>query len=180
MIMSVLVFTAPAFAAKFAVLPAQGKTQFTAIGKPNLLPIHGEGVGPQGEVTLDKQNVTGTLDLPLAGLTTAIDKRDEHMKHKYLETDKFPQAELKVTEMVLPALAPGATGKQIPFKGELDLHGVKHPVTGTADVELTATGYKIVSKFKVVLSDYKIDIPTYFGVTVADNVDVEVGFEVKK
>jgi polyisoprenoid-binding protein YceI len=142
------------------------------------LKIKGESTGPQGKIDLNGQSVTGLLKLPLEELSTGISMRDEHMKKKYLEVEKFPAAELNVTKMDLPKGADGTTTKDVPFTGELFLHGVKKTITGKADVTVQGGGYKVNSSFTIALSDYKIDIPSYAGIKVANDVTVNVDFAV--
>lgn len=185
-----LTFSVPVFAKKeaakaepaptvgVATLKAEktkGQVVFEAIGKPSFLKIKGQGEGPEGEITI-KDTVTGTFKFKMATLDTGISLRNEHMKNKYLEVEKFPSAELKIEEVTKfnPA-APEAKG--LPFKGTLTIHGVAKPISGTVDVEKKAAGYKVAANFETKLTDYAIAIPSYAGITVADSVKVSVQTE---
>ena len=53
-----------------------GKTNFTAIGKPAMIKIQGEGEGPVGNLIFSKDLVSGTLKVSLDKLSTGIKMRD--------------------------------------------------------------------------------------------------------
>ena len=151
-----------------------GNTSFVAIGKPAMLRIKGAAKGPEGKLNLDQRKVSGVLSLDMSKLHTGLDLRDEHMQKKYLEVGKFPKSELKLDSLSVPALAPGASIKDIPFEGTLSLHGETKTVKGTAQVNVKGEEYEIIATFSLNLSDFKIDIPSYMGIKVADTVNVEV------
>jgi polyisoprenoid-binding protein YceI len=150
-----------------------GSTKFLAVGKPSLMKIRGEGPGPKGSITIKDGVASGQMEVELGGFTTHIDMRDDHMKNKYLEVGKYPKAVLEVTEAKIPAMS--ELPKEVPFKGNLTLHGEKQPITdGT--VMLTKDGDKIKfdAKFKTTITGHKIPVPSYAGIKVAESVDVEV------
>ena len=155
--------------------PAAGKVEFEAVGKPSFLKIKGEGEGPQGHVKLDK-NVTGEFTFKLSTLVTGIALRDTHMKDKYLQVGQYPEATLKLQEVTGWDVSK-AGAKSIPFKGTLKIHGVEKPVTGTVDIQTKGNGYEVAANFEAKISDFSIDIPSYAGITVADNVKVTVKSE---
>jgi polyisoprenoid-binding protein YceI len=97
--------------------------------------------------------------LKLDSLKTGIDLRDEHMKKKYFETDKYPEAVLVQ-----------ATGKDGKFTGDLKLHNVTTPIVGTYVFE----NGDFVGTFKTKLSDYAINKAKYMGVGVNDEVEVTI------
>ncbi len=168
-------FSFSAFATPATVFKAdksKGQVTFEAIGKPSFLKIKGQGEGPEGEISIT-DNVKGSFKFKMASLDTGIGLRNDHMKNKYLEVEKFPTAELKIDEVTgFNAATPEATA--LPFKGSLTIHGVTKPVTGTVDVKKKATGYNATANFETKITDYAIAIPSYAGVTVADSVKVSV------
>lgn len=159
--------------------PTKGKTEFVAVGKPAMLKIHGEGTGPSGELSIEQGTLTGKLKVSLSNLNTGISMRDTHMKEKYLETSKYPDAELSLNKVPFPELKTGQH-ESVPFKGVLALHGVSRPVDGNAEIEARNDGYHVKSQFKLNLSDFKIEIPSYMGIKVADTVEVEVPIDVTR
>lgn len=149
--------------------------EFFAIGKPSLLKINGTGGKLIGNLELDKNQVKGRLKVNLDDFTTGIDLRDRHMKEKYLETAKYSEAWIEVDKIDLPEnfLTVKKVYSAVPFQGKLSLHGVEKPIKGTADVDTSKDSPSISTEFKVLVSDFKIDIPTYLGIKVADEVTIK-------
>jgi polyisoprenoid-binding protein YceI len=113
---------------------------------------------PDGKVSADK------IEIPLRTLTTGIELRDKHMKDKYLEVDKYPNA------IVTDAKGSGGKGTAM-----LEFHGVKNKVEGTYQV----SGKEITIKFVVKIPDYKIPKVKYAGVGVKDEAEVEATIPVE-
>jgi hypothetical protein len=67
-----------------------------------------------------------------------------------------------------------ASFKDVPFEGTFKLHGVENPIKGTADLAVADHKLSGTAKFAVKVSDYKMDIPKYAGITVAEDVNVTV------
>jgi polyisoprenoid-binding protein YceI len=153
--------------------PSKGDVQIEAVGRPAMVKIKGKGEGPTGALKIVGATVTGDITFTLDTLDTGIDLRNEHMKEKYLETKKHPKATLTLKEVALPAgwtkEKPQVSGAK--FKGELTLHGEKKPVEGTFEV---TENKELKAKMELKISDYKIDIPSYLGITVADTVKVQI------
>jgi len=152
------------------------KVDFLSIGHPAAIKIRGEGSKMQGQLTVADHAVSGKLTFDLDSLDTNIDLRNKHMKEKYLETSKFKNAELEIEKLNIPdkILNADASDVQVPFTGVLTLHGVKQAVQGTSEIRLDKTKLSGKAEFEIKLSDFKIEIPTYLGVTVADVVKVSV------
>ncbi len=154
--------------------PAQGGVEFQAVGRPSMLKIVGKGPTPVGAFTAEGEKVSGGFTVDLEKLETGISLRDRHMKEKYLEVGKFPKAELKLTSLKLPKALDGSNVayKEIPFEGSFKVHGVEKPVKGTADVTVDGGKLSGVATFAIKLSDFKIDIPKFAGITMAEDVKV--------
>lgn len=168
-------------AAQAAPAPLQGtgKVEFVAIGRPSAVKIHGEGSGLTSTLAFSQKSVQGHFDFPVDQFDTGIDMRTRHMKEKYLETGKFPKASLELTSVTLPQ-SPTETGfnvKDVPFQGNLTLHGVTKPVQGHFNAEAKSGKIAGTADFDVKTTDFGIEIPKYLGITVADNVQVHVNFE---
>ena len=99
---------------------------------------------------------------------TGIDKRDEHMRERYLEVAKFPIATLELKPM--PAFAPGKGA----FEGVLDLHGNKRPVSGSIEIRKRQQAFEVEGDFQIKLGDFGIAIPKFAGITVAEDVAIHV------
>lgn len=167
----------------YAVLGDSSKVKFLAIGRPSLLKINGEGSAPKGQVKIDGAKATGSFEFDLDSLKTGIDLRDSHMKEKYLQTAQFKDAKLTIDSLSLPAgwdpNKPALADQ--PFEGKLLLHGVEKPVKGTFKVEGgNAAQLPVAAEFQIKLTDYAIDIPSYAGIKVADDVKVQVAMTLAK
>lgn len=135
---------------------------FVATGNPGFLAIDGKGAKLEKLEISEKDGwVKGKAVAVLVGLTTDMDLRDEHMHEKYLETKKHPRASLTFE------------GKNGIFKGLLTLKKTTKPVAGNYLIH----GKKITARFKINLSDFPIGVPSWLGVTVAEEVAIVVKAE---
>jgi polyisoprenoid-binding protein YceI len=183
---TVALLSSPAFASDKVSLkldPTSGSVIFRATGRPSAIKIVGKGSQAKGEFTIvDGKKVTGSAAFDLNSLDTGITMRTNHMKERYLETKEHPEAKLTITEMELPKpLFPEADGKitptseEAPFKGKLALHGQEHDVTGTAKLESKADKQvSLNAQFGLKIADYGIKEPSFAGVKMADDVQIEV------
>ncbi len=155
---------------------AEGGVNFLAIGRPSALKIRGRGSVPQGTVVVSGSAVSGTFVFDLESLDTGIKLRNEHMKKKYLEIEKFPKAELVLTKVELkqPLGAGDFSFSNVPFEGTLSLHGVKRPVSGKTKGERKGQQLQLAADFNLKVSDFGISSPSFAGVTMADEVQVTV------
>lgn len=149
-----------------------GQLNFTAIGSPGILKIRGTSndKAPQGQVEIVNGEASGEFSFNLSGLDTGIGLRDDHMKNKYLEVEKYPEAKLKVSGLKLTP-EEIATGVGRAFTGQLTLHGETKEVSGQFEIDKAG---KLKASFPIKVSDFKIDVPKYMGITVSETVEVEV------
>lgn len=77
----------------------KGMSVFDSVGKPSMLKIHGDGAETSGLLKIDHTLITGEFTAHLTSLKTGIDRRDEHMKNKYLEISRFPDAVFKLDSL---------------------------------------------------------------------------------
>lgn len=154
----------------------QGKVQFHAVGRPSMIKINGEGKGPNGKLSVDGNKITGDLTVDLKTLSSGIDMRDEHMKDKYLEVGKYPTATLHLTQVTLPEkwTAQSPETKDGKFKGDLTLHGVTKPIDGTFEISGQPGDLGAKAAFTVDISQFNVTIPSYLGITVKNEVPVEL------
>jgi polyisoprenoid-binding protein YceI len=173
-VLAVSIFLATLSAAAQAAFsaPRDAHVSFTAAG-PAGMKI--EGTTSELKVTEEGGNVV--VDVPLSNLVTGIALRDQHMKEKYLEVAKFPDAVLTVAR---GALKVPASGGQLSAdaQGTLRLHGQTRPVTVRYDATADADGLMVHGKLHIRMDEYGITIPSYLGVTVKPDVDVVAAFHV--
>lgn len=145
------------------------------------------GTGPAGfklegktkAVTVKDDGKALTVVVGLKDLETGIALRDKHMREKYIEVDKHPEATLAVPLDALKVPEDGAS-LEAEAKGTFTVHGVSKELAfkykasckgGTCDVEGTAQ-----ANFK----DHGVNVPSYMGITVKPGITVRARFQVKK
>jgi polyisoprenoid-binding protein YceI len=158
---------------------SQGSLEFSAVGRPSALKIVGKSGAPKGSLLLTQNTIAGALLLDLNGLDTGIELRNHHMKEKYLQTQTYPQAELKLQSVGFPLEKMGSdyAATDVPFAGTLLLHGVEKPVSGKSSFKRVGDTLTGNAKFQIKLSDFVIGVPSFMGITVADVVDVTTTFQ---
>ena len=172
------------FAAEKYNLSQQSSTvEFQAVGKPSMLKINGTGGKLIGNIEIELNHILGEFKVVLSDLTTGIELRDKHMKEKYLEVSKFPEASFNISKIALPTnfLTERKVFSAVPFEGKMKIKNMEKDIAGTADVDTTdITQIKVSTEFKTGISQYQIDIPTYLGIKVADEVIIKTSMNLKK
>jgi polyisoprenoid-binding protein YceI len=147
----------------------EGKLEFHATTHPVGINVNGTGPIPKGELSLENGKLTGELKLDLNQLDAGMSMRTTHMKERALETEKFPEATLKITDLKLIS---GADA--VPFRGDLTLHGVTKPVEGTLKLDRKSDPMDLHADFDLKMSDYAIVVKPFAGVSVDDKVSINV------
>ncbi|NJL23879.1 MAG: YceI family protein [Calothrix sp. SM1_5_4] len=164
-----LVSSAVSHAATYRFNPDKGDVSFLAKGKPALISIKGSGEGLSGQLTERAGKLSGVIQFELKKLKTGIELRDQHLKDKYLEVAKHPQAELKIDEINAPK-----PGEKFAFEGTLSLHGASQTVRGEAKFTANGNVSTVSAEFPIKLSQFGIPVPSFQGITVAEDVTVKV------
>jgi polyisoprenoid-binding protein YceI len=155
----------------FALLQSsEAKVGFTCIGPGGL---HVEGTG--GELQVEDKGDVLLVTVPLTAITTGIGLRDTHMREKYLETPKYPTAELSVPRAGLKFPPEGETADGS-APGTLTLHGKSQPVSFHYRAVHKGKAYEVQADFHLNMNDFGIVTPSYLGITVKPGVDVTVSF----
>ena len=142
---------------------------FVARGTPKAIRIEGKPVVPNCLISVDKLIISGTFEVDLNELKTGIQTRDDHMKTKYLEVQKYPKAVLTLEPLTI-----NSKTKDTPFTGMLSLHGVQKKVSGTTNMQLVQLKLSGDAKTQIKLSDFAITIPSFAGITVAEDVNIDI------
>ena len=146
-----------------------GDIEFTAKGP--IVRVSGKGQGVEGDLKVVDGKASGTLILNLKSLESGISLRDDHMKNKYLEVEKFPNAELTLTNIKMPKKLKG----KVKFVGMLKLHGVEKQVSGVAKVKGVKSGkLKITADLKIKFVDFKIPVPSFKLVSLGEDVKIKI------
>lgn len=122
---------------------------------------------------------TGAMEFVVSMAAFVFEKAlmGEHFNENYAESEKFPKANFKGTILNIKDVNLNKNGNYpVDVKGSLTIHGVTQEVQAKGTVT-TMDGAIVsgISEFKVLLADYKIDIP---GV-VADKIDKEAKIKIE-
>lgn len=130
-------------------------------------------LGNTSELAVAETGQDVVVTVPLGSLDTKIELRNKHMRDRYLEVARFPNAELRVAKAAVEAPAGTATG-------QLTLHGQTHPITFSYATKPESSATAVTGGFRVNMLEYGIEKPGYAGVTVKPDVDVNVSFRVRR
>lgn len=171
---------ASAFAALF--VSALASAQLKELGSNDVTflatgPMGMKIKGSTSELALGDDGKVVDVQVSLAKLSTGIALRDKHMKERYLEVQKYPTAELKVPKAMVHVPAPGQQleGK---FSAPLILHGKSLDVIVGYTARRDGDRVHVDASFQIDMRRFGIEQPTYMGVTVKPQVDVEARFDV--
>ena len=131
--------------------------------------------GKSDQVLVKQDGTRVAVSVPLATLDTGIEVRNRHMREKYLETDKYPNATLLVERSSIKLPAEGAT-VQGSGRGEMTLHGKTKPVTFQYVIRRENGVYVAEGRVPLNMKEFDINIPSYLGVTVKPDVETAVTF----
>jgi polyisoprenoid-binding protein YceI len=147
-----------------------------------------------GDIVLDdsfqfdaKHPFSVNFAVDLASIDTGIELRNEHMRDRFLETSKYPQATYKATHITLdkkPDLKQAQT-LHLTSSGDFTVHGVTVQKTIPLVVEYTpAAGnapaqIRVQGKFPVPLEQHHIQRPEALTVKLADTIFVNVDMQGK-
>ncbi len=164
-------------AQQYEVVESGSSVGFLAVGKPGFLKIRGEGGTVKGNAEVEGNGFKGTFNAKLPAIKTGIDLRDEHMHEKYLETGKYPEAILTLSEVKFEN---GIAGK-CSFKGELTVKNVAKPVTGDCTIDgLAGDTVSVKAATEINIEDFPIGVPSHLGIKVADKITISTEFQAKK
>ncbi|PRY90348.1 YceI family protein [Mongoliibacter ruber] len=164
----------PSFSQEF--ITENGSVTF--LSKASLNEFEGKSQQLQGLVDLNKNLLDFYIDLNT--LKTGIGLRDRHMRENYLETQKFPYAEFTGKIAEGPELKSGESRK-VTAKGKFKIHGVEREIDVPGTIKrLNDNTLELEAEFKVLLGDYKIDIPKVMFYELSEEQTVTIKTQLKK
>jgi polyisoprenoid-binding protein YceI len=144
---------------------------FASIGVTNAV---GRTRAVSGTVTVEGDRLT-TADLTadLSRLRSDEDARDEALRTRGIETDRFPRAEFELAEPVAAAPPPGRRAS-VTATGRLTLHGVTRPIRIALEAQRTGERLELVGDAPIRFADFDVEPPSVAGfVTVRDEGRLE-------
>ncbi|MES1225495.1 MAG: YceI family protein, partial [Bacteroidota bacterium] len=99
----------------------------------------------------------------------------EHFNENYAETDKFPKSEFKgqvLNNTEINYAKAGSYSARV--KGSLQIHGETKNVETTGTITIRDGKPELNATFQVLLSDYKISIPSLVSDKISNTVDIAI------
>jgi polyisoprenoid-binding protein YceI len=132
-------------------------------------------VGIGNDLRLENKGSRLIFKVPLNSVSTRKDARDRQMRDRYLEADTHPTVELQMAREALTI--PKRDGIfEGDAKASLKLHGRSRETIVHYSIERRGESLSVSGSFRVDLRAHGIDIPTYRGITLRPDVDIEVAF----
>ncbi|HVK49546.1 MAG TPA: YceI family protein [Pseudobacter sp.] len=99
----------------------------------------------------------------------------EHFNENYVESDKFPNADFKgqISSTPMPDLTKDGQ-YPVKVKGKLTIHGITQEVTTDGTITVKQQAVQAESAFNILLSDYKIRIPSLVKNNLSNTVNIAV------
>jgi polyisoprenoid-binding protein YceI len=143
--------------------------------------FHGRGPGGFGldgktnQLRVEDDGTTLKITVPLGTLQTGIALRDRHMREKYLQVDKYPDAVLEVPWSGVKLPGDGQTGEGT-APGKMTIHGKSKDVQVKYRIVRAGNRYQVTGNVPVNLKDYDIEAPSYMGLTVQPDIETSASF----
>jgi polyisoprenoid-binding protein YceI len=154
------------------------RVQETFAGIPAPQDAVGRTNDVQGSLTVEGDStVTATeVTAGLQALESDEDRRDNAIRTRGLETDRFPEATFRLTApLELPSPPEEGAEVDATASGELTLHGVTKPVQVPLQARWDGGTIEVVGSVDVAFADYDIDPPNVGGfVSVEDEGEIEL------
>jgi polyisoprenoid-binding protein YceI len=105
----------------------------------------------------------------------------QHFNENYLESHLFPKAIFKGNVGNHQSVNLGKDGAYpLQVAGNLTIHGVTKPFTGTGQVSVKGGKISVSGMFDVIVADYNIEVPKVVRDNVARTVHVQVSADLQK
>ena len=139
---------------------AKGTMEFISDAPMEKIVGNAEGSGTLIIDTADLSKLTGQITVPVAGMKTGNDRRDEHLRSaEWLDAPTNPNITFAV-KSVTPLGAPTVTGPvssaDVTVVGELNIHGVAKPLSTKATIKWKENKFKVTTTFSIALADYEV------------------------
>lgn len=133
-----------------------------------------EIVGKGSELNVKESGDTVTVVVPLGKIDTGIELRNKHMREKYLETGKFPNAELVVKKGDIKVPSSGGT-----MDGNLTIRGKTKAVKVKYSASDKGGNIAVEGSMNIRFTDFGIEEPSFMGASVKPDIQIAANFSVK-
>jgi len=132
----------------------------------------------QGGCVLDAATGDVLFKIPIKSFVFKKALMQEHFNENYMESHKFPTAELKGKIVGFNASSLQKSGAQpVVVTGKMTLHGVTRDISEKGTVEVKDGKLLLRSSFGVVLADYDIAIPKMVENKLAKVAQVDLSMD---
>ncbi|MEQ1554981.1 MAG: YceI family protein [Ferruginibacter sp.] len=100
---------------------------------------------------------------------------EEHFNENYIESNKYPKSTFKGTLLDIDKINFTKDGVYaVTAIGDLFIHGITQKVSAVGNMNISKGLVTIISKFKIVLSDYNISIPKTVLKNISPNIEISI------
>ena len=132
----------------------------------------------RGSLTVDGPSTVTAAEVTagLQALESDEERRDNAIRTRGLETDRFPEATFRLTgPLELPSPPQRGQAVDVTASGDLTLHGVTRPVEVPVQARWDGGTIQVAGSIDVSFADYDIDPPNVGGfVSVEDEGEIEL------
>ena len=134
-----------------------------------------QAINNETACAIDSKTGDVAFQVPIKSFKFERALMQEHFNENYMESDKFPKAELKGKIANLASVNFSKPGNyDVMVEGKLTIHGVSRQVRLPGTITVQASGLTASSKFKVRPGDYGINIPGVVAGKIAKDIEVSV------
>lgn len=139
---------------------------------------------PVEDIEAENKTVTAVLDTKTGALQYSVQMKSfefekalmqQHFNDNYVESDKYPKAEFKgaVTNHATVNYSKAGT-YPVKVKGKLTLHNITKEVEVPGTIKVADGKVEALSTFSILLSDYKIAIPSPVKNKISNSIKITV------
>lgn len=126
------------------------------------------------ELDFDGSAITRVeITADLRNLRSDQSRRDQALRTRGLETDRYPSATFRLAEPIaIPALPAEGETISATVSGTLELHGVTNQISVALEGQIVQGLVVVIGSTDIALADYEIDPPTNFRVLSIEDTGV--------
>jgi hypothetical protein len=108
-------------------------------------------------------------------------KMETDFNEDYMESDKYPRSTFKGTITNISEVNFNKDGSYaVKVNGDLTIHGVTKNISAPGTIVIRNGNVTATSSFKVLVSDYKIQIPSIVSNKIGESIEVKVACNYQK
>ena len=142
------------------------------------------------DISADNNQVLSVLNVSTGALQFSLlnnafhfpkAKMEDDFNENYMESDKYAKSTFKGTITDVSSFSALKDGSyQVNVKGDLTIHGVSKNITAPGTITIKDGKISATSKFRVLLKDYKIGIPTIVTNKISESIEITVNCNYEK